>query len=337
MRKVALAASVGAVLGLSGVQAHASTLSVSSIDDRASTFGISYAAAPGEINRLRIWRGTLDEAQVSDTGALILGIPPCIGILHSAFCTQLAFTPGRLLLFFGGATSITLGDRNDTVSIGPNVGALIDDGPGNDFADLRQTSAAIAMGAPGADHYLALGADTVSYELREAGVEATLDGVANDGAPGEGDNADGIRSLYGTPFDDLLVGDDGPNTLNGGFGNPSGHDRLFGHGGADALFITGGEAHGGSGDDQLIGRDDTLFGGDDDDNLRLFGGGTVGGDAGNDEIRVDGASTVSGGLGDDTIFVFNGDVDTVTCGPGTDIVLREPFDVIAADCEDLRP
>ena len=45
---------------------------------------------------------------------------------------------------------------------------------------------------------------------------------------------------------------------------------------------------------------------------------------------------VAGGSGDDRINVVRGDHDTVRCGAGRDVVLADPADRVAGDCEDVR-
>ncbi len=72
----------------------------------------------------------------------------------------------------------------------------------------------------------------------------------------------------------VLIGDDGPNNLEGG----EGIDRIEGRGGDD--IIDGG------------GGNDAISGGDGDDTV-LYG------------VGIDGASAINTGFGDDTIFVFH--------------------------------
>lgn len=107
----------------------------------------------------------------------------------------------------------------------------------------------------GADVYIGgTGLDSVDYRARTAGLRIDLDGAADDGASGEGDNvrAD-VEYVYGGSGNDTLGGNAYSNRLFGGNGN----DVLTGGGGADVL-------DGGAGNDVLYGRDgvrDTLLGG----------------------------------------------------------------------------
>ena len=72
-----------------------------------------------------------------------------------------------------------------------------------------------------------------------AGVTANLDGTANDGAAGEGDQIDtDVESLVGTMRDDKLTGSSGQNLLQGGLGS----DTLSGGAGGDTLLFKDGIA-----------------------------------------------------------------------------------------------
>jgi Ca2+-binding RTX toxin-like protein len=58
-----------------------------------------------------------------------------------------------------------------------------------------------------------------------------------------------------------------------------------------------------------------------------------------DEIRDGrGADTIHGGLGNDFIgLIKDGTPDTVTCGPGRDVVYgATPINTVAADCEEVH-
>ena len=102
----------------------------------------------------------------------------------------------------------------------------IDGGAGDDELD----------GGSGSDLLLGgEGNDAVSYggTLGVSGVVVTLDGIANDGAPGEADDVGSdVEDLFGGDGDDKLTGSAGPNTIDGGLGG----DRITGAAGRDALF-----------------------------------------------------------------------------------------------------
>jgi Ca2+-binding RTX toxin-like protein len=114
----------------------------------------------------------------------------------------------------------------------------LDGGPGNDSLDGGRGSDDIYGGA---------GQDAVSYSSSLAGVTATLDKRANDGAPGESDNLrTDVEDVYGSTHDDVLTGDGRANTIDGGAGN----DTITGGRGTDGLF-------GGPGDDVIDAKDGT--------------------------------------------------------------------------------
>jgi len=123
------------------------------------------------------------------------------------------------------------------------------------------------------------------------GVVVTLDGIANDGIPGQGcivNVLDSVEGVRGTVFDDHITGNEKFNNLFGGAGN----DTLIGLGGADTL-------RGGNGDDELRGNfgPDKLIGGKGNDLLV--------GDWNLPGLNVD---TLDGGDGDDTLIAGPDDV-----------------------------
>jgi hypothetical protein len=188
----------------------------------------------------------------------------------------------------------------------------VDLGPGDDSAVAGAYPDAIAGGP---------GRDTVSYPERIAGsarrngglVTATLNGLPDDGEPGEGDNiAHDVEVLEGSNAADHFVGDDGPQELRGGGGD----DILEGAGGADLLKGSEGQdsLDGGAGDDELRGEVD----GD-----RITGG------PGRDVIRADDFCTLIGcGYGADEVFVRDGETDDVDCGIGPDRAVADAQDLI---------
>lgn len=148
---------------------------------------------------------------------LAAGSAPAVGIGTDG-PDRLTGTPADDSLYgLGGADRLTAGRGNDD----------LDGGTGSD--DLKGGA----------------GDDAVSYASATAGVTVTLDGRANDGTPGEGDNVHvDVEDVYGSPWPDVLTGDRAANTLDGG----DGPDSLQGGGGQDYLY-------GGPGDDILDARD----------------------------------------------------------------------------------
>lgn len=86
---------------------------------------------------------------------------------------------------------------------------------------------------------------------------------------------------------------------------------------------------------------ENLLGGSEDDLLTGNGAANkIEGGGGNDDIAGDaGQDELIGGLGNDVIAARDGEVDTISCGEGTDSVVADRTDVVANDCEvvDLPP
>jgi hemolysin type calcium-binding protein len=94
----------------------------------------------------------------------------------------------------------------------------------------------------GSDNYVGgPGDDVTRFDARQDNLTIRLDGLANDGHPGENDNVQ-TESVVGGSGADSITGDGGPNTLVGGPGN----DTLSGLRGADRL-------EGGRNNDSLVG------------------------------------------------------------------------------------
>ena len=109
------------------------------------------------------------------------------------------------------------------------------------------------------------GNDTISYEDHPQGVLASLDGLANDGSPGEEDTILSAENLTGSPSADTLSGDAGANKIRGGGGadviiGGAGPDVLHGEAGDDAIDPGVGEdsVDAGPGADSVEARDDTV-------------------------------------------------------------------------------
>src|SRR3954469_7934921 len=178
----------------------------------------------------------------------------------------------------------TTGSGNDTL-VGNDGRNVLDGGPGADavsglggndvLSDSGGDSAADHLDGGAGDDLLAAGAGAdvyaggdgedgvTDYAARKASVTVTLDGVANDGADGEGDNVGSDvedvsggsagDSLTGNAFDNELVGGGGDDTIAGADGN----DGLSGGAGRDVLDGGAGrdDLNGGAGADTLKSQD----------------------------------------------------------------------------------
>jgi Ca2+-binding RTX toxin-like protein len=228
---------------------------------------------------------------------------------------------------------VLIGGPGDQLISGGAGNDTLGGGPGNDTL----------IGSAGSDSFSGgAGVDTVSYADAATGVIVKLDGLSNDGAPGEHDNVEpNMERVIGGNGDDHLTGSDLANTLVGA----AGVDVLSGLGGNDVLEPGTGDdtSNGGPGSDTVSFADsahpvsagigngaasgdgadalagvERLRGSVFDDHLtgsdgpnRLTGGG------GDDHLRgLAGHDVLTGGPGDDTLD-GGADSDTCTQGPGS--------------------
>lgn len=321
------------------VTAGVATAATVSADTTISDVIVTFEAEPGESNDLTVSLSPeADRIVFDDTGAAITPGNGCSGGGAPGVPVECPLPTGDGFRFL--TVEIQAGDGNDTVDTtgipefalqgisatsvfgGPGddvilTGASWDDvraGTGNDSVSTGEGQDIIQSGpdaeGDGTD-VLDGGADSdrVSYETRTSALSITLDSVANDGSPYEGDNVIGIEEAEGGSGDDVIIGDDADNVLYGGGGS----DHMLGAGGNDALFD---EARftSGTGSDELLGGDghDFLFGGTLNDTL--FGG------AGADWISGgDADDVVAGGSGDDTLWGQAGS-DDVRGMSGNDVI-----------------
>lgn len=197
--------------------------------------------------------------RVHDAGAsLIAGIGCTQVSANEVSCQQVGSTAITAL-------KVTAGDLDDAATVTSNTKAVLDGGPGNDtltggaVADTLTGNAgddtliggagndtfAEGATASGADYVDGgLGADTAGYGPRRDPVVVDTDGVADDGAAGEGDNVQGtVEKLTGGKAGDTLTGSTTADTLTGNAGD----DTLDGQAGADRFS-------GGPGDDTIEAR-----------------------------------------------------------------------------------
>ena len=198
---------------------------------------------------------------------------------------------------------MNLGDGDDELSL-RDLGGSVDAGPGDDDIVVAGPPSQLQGGA-GADLLdarLAPGS-AISYRDHTAGVTVRLNGLADDGSAGEGDNVLGsLGSIEGGSGDDTLES------------------------GADAASLAGG-----AGNDTLVGspEGESLLGQDGDDDIAAGGGNdSVAGGAGTDLL--------SGGPGHDEAS-YAGAVTPLrlTIGDGPNDGAAGEGDDIQADVEDL--
>jgi len=146
-----------------------------------------------------------------------------------------------------------LGDGEDRADVShlTNVAAFAYGGPDDDvLTDRRSGDEDVLEGGLGNDTITGGSDDTtVSYADHRGGVRVDLAAGLARGPGGELDHLSGVRNVIGGRGEDVLLGDNGPNGLDGGPGDDvvrgrRGNDTLAGAAGADQLF-------GGAGDDAL--------------------------------------------------------------------------------------
>jgi Ca2+-binding RTX toxin-like protein len=228
---------------------------------------------------------------------------------------------------YGGDDYLDGEDGDDQLS-GWAGDDTINGGSGNDELEVDATVEGEPPASAGRDVLDGgPGWERLSYALSRQPVSLTLDGVANDGAAGEGDSLAGIEELEGGTADDMLVGDDGPNRLDGSLGD----DRLEARGGNDVL-------DGSAGDDRLLADagDDQLVGDGGDDELE--------GGPGADQFLGDARNCTIWSCrgGNDQIQARDGTADSIDCGIGADHAVVDVLDTLTGDplraCESVdRP
>jgi Ca2+-binding RTX toxin-like protein len=212
-----------------------------------------------------------------------------------------------------GADTIYGGNGPDAITGGTNDDT-IDGGLGADSISGGPHVSPILFGV----------GDTLTYAMHPAAVTVTIDGVANDGAAGEGDNVQtDVENIVGTSGNDVIRGGsvNASNDFKGGTGNDvldggPGRDQLDGGIGTDTvdysarsvplnvnLAVPNGDGAAGENDDTLGfenvngGSGGDILTGNDAPNVLLGGGG-------GDFLAGGGANdTLEGGAGGD---VMNG-------------------------------
>lgn len=258
-----------------------------------------------------------------------------------------------------GADTLYGGAGGDTL-LGGDGTDLLDGGSENDalYGEAGNDTLTGGLGADVLDG--GAGFDFADYTGSAAGVHVDLGAGTGLGGDAAGDVLSGIDGLFGSAFDDTLLGYDGESTLPGdawtnAIYGYAGNDSIDGRAGSDSLYggigndtVLGGAGNdlidGGDGADSLRGDagNDTLYGGAGQDiafgglgNDWLEGGAdndTLSGDDGNDHLfggdGIDalfggaGNDSIDAGAGNDTIFADAG-ADSILGGAGSDLIIED--------------
>ena len=258
---------------------------VDQLDGGAGLDTVSYAGSELGV-AVNLWRGT--GGVWGDAEGDIDMIVDIENVLGSGHRDNLEGDDGANRLDGGDGDDVLWGYGGDDSLWGGAGGDDLSGGAGDDSlwgggGDDRLS------GGLGADRLNGgAGVDMVSYSQSDRGVTVDLGKGTGEGGYAEGDVITDIENVWGSQYDDFLIGDDSANRLDGDNGN----DRLSGGAGDDELRGGWGadDLRGGAGDDFLLGGGggDDLSGGAGDDSL--WGGGSL-------------STTLSGGAGDD-IFGF---------------------------------
>lgn len=209
-----------------------------------------------------------------------------------------------------GADEVRGGDGDDTVGGGGTADRadIVDGGAGRDTLDQYEWTAGGSQPAPSQP------------------VTLTIDGVADDGRPGEGDNVTDVEVARLLVAANVTAGP-GPVELSV-FRTQALPSRLIGTAQADTLtgFDYDDRIEGGAGDDTIVGG---------------YGNDTIVPGPGRDTVNADTATACNffecrPPQGNDAIDARDGEVDSITCGVGEDQVLADPIDVVAPDCETVQ-
>src|SRR3954453_11039490 len=155
-----------------------------------------------------------------------------------------------------------------------------------------------------------------------------MDGVANDGRPGEADNVVNVEKIE-SHVSGVLSGGAGDDEFTVYANIDEGNSSLLGNAGNDKLT---------AGDYQ-----DTLDGGPGNDVLNAgFGNDVLTGGPGQDTIFADATSASCGWysytckipFGNDVVYARDGEADTIDCGVGEDRAIIDAID-IATNCEQV--
>jgi Ca2+-binding RTX toxin-like protein len=227
----------------------------------------------------------------------------------------------------GDGNDRLLGGDGDDELVGCDGDDYLDGGAGDDQFDFGGFSRDVDGGA---DRYIGgTGEDRFSYFSRNEPVKISLDGVANDGSAGEGDNigAD-IETIGGGWGDDVIVGSNAPEFLYGDLGS----DDIDGGGGNDTVKGNEGvdQVDGGAGNDMVDGgcHGDTIIGGSGVDEMISDGGCGTGYEGSADRSSLDVIEAADGET-DQLIFcqidsIWDPEGDTANVDPSDPVTASGP-------------
>jgi hypothetical protein len=244
--------------------------------------------------------------------------------------------PGREILHGGPGNDLIAGYGGDDELHGGEGDDDLDGGAGADLVlggGGADTLAGDGIAAPGADVIDGGAGNDLLKDYVQTSVDVhppanvSLDGVADDGRPGEGDNVTAVERIVAHVSGTFVLGD-GPEDIQvwaNMDGGPStvlaagGDDRVVGHDAAERI-------DGGAGDDYLEGGKghDTIVGGPGRD--------VIFGDETSSSCNPNHPESCVR-YGNDLIDARDGEADQVDCGPGTDRAIVDALDVVAPNCE----
>jgi Ca2+-binding RTX toxin-like protein len=207
------------------------------------------AAAAGTVNGITVSRPTTTTIAVRDTAGVTAGAGCVQAGANEATCAntstttlstatvnagdgddQVTSSVKATINGGDGADRLTGSGSGDSITGGPGDDVLAGNGGDDNFLEGSSPSGADTMDG-------GAGRDNVSYVSRTTSVTVDLDGQADDGAAGEGDNTGtALENIIGGSAADTLTGSAVANQLTGEGGN----DTLSGLAGADSFWGAGG-------------------------------------------------------------------------------------------------
>jgi Ca2+-binding RTX toxin-like protein len=229
------------------------------------TFGnLNVSAAQGKANNITVSTNATGQVIISDTADVVRADGGCAALTpNSVRCDGIFLVrvfAGDLDDHVTNNSSVSthqFGDAGNDVLTGGSGTDQFFPGVGNDRAIGNGGNDIFNADLPfdGSDDFTGgAGVDTAAYNTRAAALTITLDGVANDGFAGEGDNvrAD-LENVFGGSGADNITGNASANEFRLG----NGADTVRGLGGDDLLSATDGVAgndtvNGGAGTDRCL-------------------------------------------------------------------------------------